>query len=94
MSGQVHAPTTLHRGQSARYPLDRRLRGPQIQSVYSGEKKHSCRCPDQNPQSINWLSYPAHLWPMHPLQRGCKNRGSFAREWPQAAADPRRTHKA
>jgi hypothetical protein len=39
MSGQLHAPAALHPGKSPRYPLDRRLGGPQGRSGRHGEEK-------------------------------------------------------
>jgi hypothetical protein len=40
-SGQLHVPTALPRGQSAWYPLDRRLGGPPSQFESCGEHKKS-----------------------------------------------------
>jgi hypothetical protein len=40
MSGQIHAPTDLSPGKSPRYPLDRRLGGPQSQFGLYGERKN------------------------------------------------------
>jgi hypothetical protein len=39
MSGQLHAPTALLRGMSPRYPLYKRLGGPQSRSEQRGEEK-------------------------------------------------------
>jgi hypothetical protein len=40
-SGQHHAPVALYpRGKNPRYPLDRRLGGPQSRSVRRGYKKN------------------------------------------------------
>jgi hypothetical protein len=41
VSGQVHAPAAFYpQGKSRRYPLDRRLSGPQSRSGRSGEEKN------------------------------------------------------
>jgi hypothetical protein len=37
VSGQIHAPAALPRGKEPRYPLDRRLGGPQSQCGRRGE---------------------------------------------------------
>jgi hypothetical protein len=39
VSGQLHAPAALPPGKSPRYPLDRRLGGPQSRSGRFGEEK-------------------------------------------------------
>jgi hypothetical protein len=41
VSGQLHAPAALPPGKDTRYPLDRRLGGPQSQSGRGGEEKNS-----------------------------------------------------
>jgi hypothetical protein len=41
VSGQLHAPAALPLGRSPRYPLDRRLGGPQSLSGRGGEEKNS-----------------------------------------------------
>jgi hypothetical protein len=41
VSGQIHAPAALPQGKNLRYPLDRRLGGPQIRSGHGGEEKNS-----------------------------------------------------
>jgi hypothetical protein len=42
VSGQRHAPAALYpRGKDPRYPLDRRLGGPQSRSERRGQKKNS-----------------------------------------------------
>jgi hypothetical protein len=41
VSGQLHAPAALPQGKSPRYPLDRRLDGPQNRSGRGGEEKNS-----------------------------------------------------
>jgi hypothetical protein len=38
VSGQFHAPAALPPGKELRYPLDRRLGGPQSRSGRGGEK--------------------------------------------------------
>jgi hypothetical protein len=40
VSGQFHAPDVLPRGNRARFPLDRRLGGPQSWSRRCGEEKN------------------------------------------------------
>jgi hypothetical protein len=40
MSGQLHAPAALLRGKNPRYPLGRRLGGPQNRSGRRGEEKN------------------------------------------------------
>jgi hypothetical protein len=43
VSGQLHAPAILSLGRSPRYPLKRRLSGPQSRSELSGEEEfHHC----------------------------------------------------
>jgi hypothetical protein len=39
VSGQLHAPDALSPGKSPRYPLDRRLSGPQSRSGRGGGEK-------------------------------------------------------
>jgi hypothetical protein len=41
VSGQLHAPAALSPGESSRYPLDRRMGGPQSRSGRGGEEKNS-----------------------------------------------------
>jgi hypothetical protein len=41
VSGQLHAPAVLLKGKSPRYPLDRRLDGPQNRSGHGGENKNT-----------------------------------------------------
>jgi hypothetical protein len=57
VSGQLHAPAALPQGKSPRYPLDRRLGGPQSRSGRGGEEKNS-----QPPQGIELQNpdRPAH----------------------------------
>jgi hypothetical protein len=38
VSGQLHAPAALFSAKEPRYPLDRRLGGPQSRSEHGGEK--------------------------------------------------------
>jgi hypothetical protein len=44
VKGQVDAPPLYPGGKSHRYPLDRRLGGPQSQSGHGGEEKKSFSC--------------------------------------------------
>jgi hypothetical protein len=54
VSGQLHAPTALLRVKSPRYPLDRRLGGPQSRSGRgSEEKKIPNLCRDSNSRSYS-----------------------------------------
>jgi hypothetical protein len=48
MNGQLHAPAALPPGKEHRYPLDRRLGGPQSRSGHSGEEKNSNMAPAEN----------------------------------------------
>jgi len=41
VSGQIHIPVTLSQGKDPRFPLDRRLDGPQSQFGRGGEEKNS-----------------------------------------------------
>jgi hypothetical protein len=41
VSGQLHAPAALPQEKSSRYPLDKRLGGPQSRSGRAGEEKNS-----------------------------------------------------
>jgi hypothetical protein len=41
VNGQLHAPAALPQGKEPRYPLDRRLGGPQSRSGRNGEEKNS-----------------------------------------------------
>jgi hypothetical protein len=45
VSGQLHALAALPQGKIPRYPLDRRLGGPQNWSELGGEKKNSQSLP-------------------------------------------------
>jgi hypothetical protein len=40
VNGQLRAPALYSRGKILRYPLDRRMGGPQSQSERTGEKKN------------------------------------------------------
>jgi hypothetical protein len=63
MSGEFHAPAALCTGKSPRYPLDRRLCGPQSRSGRYGVERNSCICQESNPSrparslSLYRLSY-------------------------------------
>jgi hypothetical protein len=41
VSGQLHAPAAFPPGKEIRYPLNRRLGGPQSRSGRDGEEKNS-----------------------------------------------------
>jgi hypothetical protein len=49
VSGQLHVPATLSPGKEPRYPLDRRLGGPQSRSGRDGEEKNSQLPPEIEP---------------------------------------------
>jgi hypothetical protein len=50
VSGQRHAPAALYpRGKDRRYPLDRRLGGPQSRSDAEARRKNLCPCRRSNP---------------------------------------------
>jgi hypothetical protein len=49
MSGQLHDPAALLPGKQPRYPLDRRLGGPQSWSGRGGEEKTSLTTGSRNP---------------------------------------------
>jgi hypothetical protein len=51
VSGQLHAPDALPPGKDPRYPLHRRLGGPQIRSRRGGEEKNSQPPPGIEPQN-------------------------------------------
>jgi hypothetical protein len=53
VSDQLHAPAALHQGKSPRYPLDRRLGGPQSRSEPGGEEKNSQPQPGVGPQNLD-----------------------------------------
>jgi hypothetical protein len=66
MSGKLHAPVALPPGKKPRYPLDRRLGGPQSRSGRGGEEKNSQPAPGIEPWNpdrparslaLYWLSY-------------------------------------
>jgi hypothetical protein len=52
MSDQLHAPAALLQGKSPRYPLDRRLTGPQSHYGRGGEEKNSQLLPGLEPPII------------------------------------------
>jgi hypothetical protein len=53
VSGQLHGPVALPpRGKSRRYPLDRRLRGPQSRCRRYGEEKHLLLLPGIEPRLL------------------------------------------
>jgi hypothetical protein len=68
MSGQRHAPAALYpRGKDPRYPLYRRLGGPQSRSGHRGRRKNPLPLPGIEPrspgrparsQTLYCLSYP------------------------------------
>jgi hypothetical protein len=71
VSGQRHAPAALYpRGKDLRYPLYRRLGGPQSRSGHRGCRKNPLPLPRIEPrspgrpvrsQTLYWLSYPASI---------------------------------
>jgi hypothetical protein len=70
VSGQRHAPVALYpRGKDRRYPLYRRLGGPQSRSGHRGYRKNPLPSAGDRSwivrslvrsQTLYWLSYPAH----------------------------------
>jgi hypothetical protein len=66
VSGQIHDPAALPPGKEHRYPIDRRLGGPQSRSGRGDEEKNSQPLPGLKPrsdsparsQSLYRLSYP------------------------------------
>jgi hypothetical protein len=52
VSGQLHTPAALPPGQEARYPLDKRLGGPQSRSRRGGGEKNSQPPPGLEPPII------------------------------------------
>jgi hypothetical protein len=57
VSGQLHAPSALPLGKSPRYPLDRRLGGPQSRSGRRGEEKILGLNVKKSPKKLSELSY-------------------------------------
>jgi hypothetical protein len=51
VSGQLHVPAALLLEKDPRYPLDRRLGGPQSWSGHGGEEKTSQSCRESNPRT-------------------------------------------
>jgi hypothetical protein len=49
VSGQLHAPAALLTGKSPRYPLDKKLGGPQSRSERGDEEKNSQSPPHIEP---------------------------------------------
>jgi hypothetical protein len=69
VNGQLHAPATLPPGKEPRYPLDRRLGGPQSRSGRSGEEKNSqtdisagCKTLDSQSNSLTTLLLDEKIW--------------------------------
>jgi hypothetical protein len=58
VSGQLHAPVASSQGKNPRYPLDRRLGGPQSRSGRDGEEKNSQTLP-RGGEEKNFQSLPA-----------------------------------
>jgi hypothetical protein len=52
VSGQIHAPAAFPQGKSSRFPLDRRLGGPQSRAGRGGEEKKSQPLPGFEPPII------------------------------------------
>jgi hypothetical protein len=63
VSGQLHAPAALPQGESPRYPLNRRLGGPQSRFGRGGEEKNSQPLPGLEPPIIQSVAqrYTAEL---------------------------------
>jgi hypothetical protein len=47
--GQLHAPAALLQGKSTRYPVDKKLSGPQSPSGRCGDKKNFSLAGNQTP---------------------------------------------
>jgi hypothetical protein len=74
VSGQFHTPAALPQGKSPRYPLDRRLSGPQSRSGRGSEEKNSQLLPgielpiiqpiaqDNQQQGQDWKQTTALMW--------------------------------
>jgi hypothetical protein len=81
-SGQRHAPAALYpRGKDPRYPLYRRLSGPQSRSGHRGYRKNALPLLGIEPrssgrparsQTLHCLSYPAHDIYFYFIQRHCQ----------------------
>jgi hypothetical protein len=73
VSGKLHAPDSLLN----RYPLDRRLGGPQSRSGRGGEDKNSQPCRESNPtRQAGSLETILTELPRHPksvISKGLKN---------------------
>jgi hypothetical protein len=67
VSGQRHAPAALYPwGKDPRYPLERRLGGPQSWSGHRGQWKNHLLLPEMKPGQVcsrthYWLSYPSSI---------------------------------
>jgi hypothetical protein len=57
VSGQRHAPAAPHPGKGHRYPLDRRLGGPQSRSGHEGYRKNPVRLPGIEPWSSSLVRH-------------------------------------
>jgi hypothetical protein len=82
MSGHIYAPAALPQGKSCRYPLERRLGGPQIRSGRGGEEKNSQPLPGLEALIIHLVAqrYTAELTRLSKIlyyhcsrQNECKN---------------------
>jgi len=49
VSGQLHAPAALPPGKEPRFPLDRRMGGPQSRAGHDGEEKNTQHPPGIEP---------------------------------------------
>jgi hypothetical protein len=54
VSGQLRAPAALPPGKEPRYPLDRRLGGPQGRSGRGGEETKKWNTRNRNRKAIKW----------------------------------------
>jgi hypothetical protein len=67
VSGQHHAPVALYpRGKDPRYPLYRRLGGPQSRSGHRGYRKNLCPCRGSNPDHRSSSPYSDTILPELP----------------------------
>jgi hypothetical protein len=53
MSGQLHVPAALLQAKTSRYPLDRKLDGPQRRSGRCGEEKNLLHLPGIEPRCLS-----------------------------------------
>jgi hypothetical protein len=67
MSCQLHAPATLYPGKDPRYPLDRKLGGPQSRSGRGGEEKNYQLLPRLEPPIVQPVVQLYTYWAIQAL---------------------------